>query len=263
MIDIQEESIKIQLELYGVTHYGSYTVKKRQDKYELNVYGRSWKKKTITRDINLKQLALQMLGSIIREKFTPIEKIAPTLPSSIREAVYCYLNDIILDENDLDYLPDHALIDAFGEQLVGSQNHKKVSWFCLNVMKSILPAWEAYCDEPTVTQIYQKLVSHLQDDVAIDNWEELWLPPIPIRNGYRITDCAVSMVEPIAEGISNTAKYLHSGNSRIAGDVLFNAWCAADEGGWSRKYSVSFEDWVVSVALPAALDCQEVNINSL
>lgn len=98
----------------------------------------------------------------------------------------------------------------------------------------------------------------MRDGATVDNWDDLCQPPIATRNGHQISDCFSGMVESIAEGVANAAKYLRYGQPRFAGDVLWNALSAQDEGAWCHK-PVSFNKWIVLAALPIAYNCQEVS----
>jgi hypothetical protein len=94
---------------------------------------------------------------------------------------------------------------------------------------------------------------------SISNWEDLCEPPIPTRNGQRINDCQAGMLDSIAEGVAFAARYIRYGNLDDAAEVLCRADYAADEGAWRSKTSISFNQWVVFVALPSSFDCRELD----
>ncbi|MCH8044701.1 MAG: hypothetical protein IID44_13385 [Planctomycetes bacterium] len=259
-----DEAVDIQLEFDGRILRGQYQIWNYPTHRELCVYynGRS-DSATLTEDTDNVQLAMQLFQQVVRNNYTRLDRIDADLPTAIREAAFHYVNDIEDDHPDNpDYLLSHTLVESFGDQSVGSLAHRRVSWLCVNVLKCVIPAWSASCDHPTAEHTFDQLVHHLRDGVAIDNWDDLCRPAIATRDGHRIVDCVACMVEPIAEGVANTAKYLRHGEPRIAGDVIWDAWCAQSEGAW-RSETVSFQQWVVLVALPAALDFRELEDASI
>lgn len=264
MSNLYDDAVDIQIDFDGRILRGRYQIWNYPAHRELRVYykGNS-DAATLDDGTDQMQLAMELFQGIVRQHYTPMSRIDPTLPSEIRQAAFGFVNDIEIDRpDDPDYLLSHALVEAFGDQRVGSLAHNRVSWLCLNVLKCVIPAWTASCDHATAEQTFLQLLRHLRDDVVIDNWDDLCQPPIATRNGFPIDDCEACMVEPIAEGVAHGAKYLRDGEPRIAGDVIWNAWCAQDEGAWRHK-SLSFEQWVVFVALPAAHDCREVSNASI
>jgi hypothetical protein len=259
-----DDAVEIQLEFDGRILRGRCQIWNYPARRELRVYynGHS-EAATIGDDTAEKQPAMELFQRIVSRHYTLMSRVAPALPQAIRQAAFRYVNDIEDNlPNDADYLLSHALVEAFGDQPVGSLAHRRVSWPCLNALKCVVPAWAASCDDPTAERTFVQLVRHLRDGVAIEGWDVLCQPPTATREGRRIVDCVACMVKPIATGVANAAKYLWCGDPRAAGDVIQNAWCAQDEGAWRNK-SLSFQQWVVLVGLPAAHDCREVNSASI
>jgi len=259
-----DDPVDLSLEFDGRTLRGQYQVWNYPAHRELRVYYNGYSDAAVLTadDADLSKLAMELFGKVVRQNYMPLGRISADLPARVREAAYRYANDIEDDlpddPDDPDYLLSHVLVESFGDQPVGSVPHQQVSWLSLNVLKAVVPAWTRLCDQPTAQTTLDRLIDCVRGGAPIDDWDDLCRPPTATRNGYRIVDCDACRVEPIADGLAHAAKYIRRGGPRLAGDVIFDAWCAQDEGAW-RHETMPFSHWVVLVALPAAFDRREIS----
>lgn len=262
---------RIQLEYDGRILYGRYGVESCLAYNALRVTYNGYSKSEIFSNhadifrIDISKVVMRLFRELLRDNYIFLEQIHTGLPPAVREAAFRYVNEIEDDlPDDDDYCLSDVLVESFGDQPIGSLAHQHVSWLCLNVLKSVIPPWAEACDHPTAEAIFNILLNYLRDGAKVDNWSDLFIAPIPKRNGYRIGDCEAGMLESIADGIANTAKYLRHGQPHVASAVLDHAWVAQDEGAWLHdRKSMSFDQWVVLVALPAAFDCREIDMTSI
>jgi hypothetical protein len=233
-----------------------------RERWELRVYyyGRRGSKFIkVDRETNIDLIARQIFRQLIDKHYTPIERIDPNLPLCIRQAAFNYANSFEDEELDSDYGITNFFVESFGSQSVGSVSHNQVSWLCLNALKCVIPAWTTSCNLPTARNTLNQLLEYMRQGGSISNWEDLCEPPIPTHNGQRINDCEAGMLNSIAEGVAFAARYIRYGNPDDAAEVLCNAYGAADEGAWRSKTGISFNQWVVFVALPTSFDCRELD----
>jgi hypothetical protein len=232
-----------------------------RERWELQVYcyGRGSKSIEVDRETNIDLIARQIFRQLIDKHYTPIQRIDRNLPLCIRQAAFNYVNSFEEEELDSDYGITNFFVESFGAQPIGSVSHHQVSWLCLNTLKCVIPVWVTSCDLPTAKNTLNQLLEYMRQGGSISNWEDLCEPSIPTRNGQRINDCEAGMLDCIAEGVAFAARYIRYGNPDDAAEVLCNAWGAADEGAWQSKVGISFNQWIVFVALPSSFDCRELD----
>jgi hypothetical protein len=260
MFNRYDESVNIQFEIDGRVLRGTYRVQYYPNYRILNVYykGKS-ASETLVDDAAISQVATRLFEQLVVTHYVKYEQIHSALPNSIRKAAFLFVNDL-KDEStkNQDRKPWQTLVYSFGEQSVGTIEHKRVSWLCLNVLKCVIPAWKAECDDDVVGRRYNQLIHHLRDGIPINNWDELCSKSIPTREGSPIRDCIACMVGPIATGAANAAKYISKADIQAGSEVIFDVWNSQTEGAWRHK-NYSYNKWVVHVALPAAFACREVD----
>jgi|GEM_PF-5017782 len=213
----------------------------------------------LSNDCDVEELAARLFSQLVEENYISIDRIDSRLPLPIREAAHKLVNGLDITPNaNCDYDPFYGIVRAFGDQPIGSITHKRVSCLCLNALKIILPAWLSCCDNPSVAQVHESLTQYMYNDVEPENWDRMFEPVIATRDGVEIKDCIICMVGPIASGIVLAAKYIRTGNLLDASNAVLHAWEATDEGAWRRE-NMTFQQWLVFIALPASYECRQLD----
>ena len=137
------------MELDGRIHKGKSQVWNYPTHRELRVYfhGASLAE-NITVNSKTQEISLRLFQKLVRANYLTHDQLDATLTPAIRRAAYFFANDL-KDEtlDDPDKKPWQALIHSFGEQRIGSLEYRRVAWLCMNVLKCVIPAWKAECDE--------------------------------------------------------------------------------------------------------------------
>jgi len=172
------------------------------------------------------EIALDLLRQLVEQYYVEMDSVPEELPQRMREAAHVYANSFGEDE------PIRALIETFGEALVGSGVHTQVSWLCVNAIQPIVPFWKMMCDDDAPERTLAELGQWLNDRTHPVDWESARQPAVARCDGLRIVDCDACRVEPIAGAVVCCADYLENGDIDSAVGAIFEAQGAKSEGCW-------------------------------
>lgn len=207
---------------------------------------------THQRKTNADAVAKKMLGDLVEKHYVRLETIPAGIPQTIRQAAHHYAN------GSLEESAAAELVASFGRSIVGSLTHRQLSWLCINGISMIVPAWKHMCDGNAAEEVFADLRQWLQDPLYAVDWATATTPAIALRDGIRVGDCDACRLEPTAEAVAHTARYLLSANAADATAALLSASDAFDEGCHTPDAPDRFEKWLVLNVLKSALDCQAI-----
>lgn len=184
--------------------------------------------------------------------------ISDTLPEPIRLAALEYIApyDDDLDWEDLDR--ELHLIEAFGELQIGNIAHRQVTWLCALASQTILWCWaQLECEGDAPERALKAVTDWVLNDLTPSEWDSLIEPAVPIRDGKPIQDCDVLFAKPVSESAAKTVRFACMGEVTDAVDVLLGIWYAVWEIEWAGP--MQFNEWFITVALPAAYNLQPLS----
>lgn len=219
---------------------------------EVNVIYNGYGASTYDRETNANDVALAMLCTLVQKHYIKLESIPARLPQRIRLAAHDYVN--ASDEESA----AQALVASFGDSIAGALVHKQLSWLCVNGTSMVVPAWKYMCDGNAAEETLNDLRTWLQDPAHSVDWASAVTPAVGRRGGVPVGDCDACRLEPIADAVASTARYLRSADPVDATAGLLSARYAYDEGCHSDEAPDRFEKWLVFEVLEAALDCRPV-----
>lgn len=196
----------------------------------------------------------RMLRELVEKHYTRLGSIPSAIPQTIRLAAHRYVNRLINSVDEDEATAD--LVASFGESVTGSAAHRQLSWLCVNSISMIVPAWKFMCDGNAPEETFNTLRNWLQNPEQVVDWSAAMTPVIPLRKGARIDDCHACRLEPTADAVASTARYLRSADIADAIAALCAACYAYDEGCHSSDAPERFEKWLVFDVLSTALACQ-------
>jgi hypothetical protein len=183
--------------------------------------------------------------------------IGNSLPAALRDVAMRYATDCDTDDLAL------QLIEAFGIGRLGDHAHRRAAWLCVLAARKVLYGWAALeCEGDAPARAVEAVANWVQTGVSPRDWGPLCEAARAIRDGRVIEDCDKCRAEPIAAAAAHVARFARSGDPSDAVEVMFGVWCAMDEGvHWPK--AMPFEEWVVTVALPAAHDLRSLTEQEL
>lgn len=217
-----------------IVNYNGYTASTRERKADAN------------------EVAVEMLGKLVETHYKRLESIPANIPQPIRLAAHHYVNA----SDDESAAQD--LVASFGESIVGSIVHKQLSWLCINCISTIVPVWKFMCDGNAVEETFNDLRRWLRDPMHPVDWKTAVKPAVGRRDGVQVGDCDACRLEPTADAVASTARYLQSAAQADATAALLSASYAYDEGCHAEDAPDDFKNWLVFDVLPAAFDCKPV-----
>jgi hypothetical protein len=183
--------------------------------------------------------------------------VSESLPAALRDAALRYATDPDTDDLAL------RLIEAFGIVRVGDQAHRRAAWLCALASRKVLYGWAALeCEGDAPARAVEAVASWIQTGVSPRDWRPACEPAPAVRDDRVIVHCDACRAGPIAAAAAHTARFASSADPSDAAEVLFQVWCAIDEGvHWPG--AMPFEEWLVTVALPAAYDLRALTEREL
>jgi hypothetical protein len=190
--------------------------------------------------------------------------LSESLPVRLREAARDYLSDDDSSEEDEDSPGvDLRLIEAFGSTQTGDTAHRQATLLCVLAMRRVLYGWAALeCEGDAPERAVAAAEAWVLTGTTPPDWESLCVPALAIRDGEVTTDCDVYRAKPIAEGAASTARFAWTGNAPDGADALLNVFYAASEGVY-RPDTMPYDQWLITVALPAAYMLQPLSEEQL
>jgi hypothetical protein len=196
------------------------------------------------------KIATTMLRKLVRKHYVKLEQIPMTIPEPIRLAAYRYVNA------SLEESVTEEFVASFGDSVPGSLVHERLSWLCVNAISMIVPAWKHLCDDNIAEQLYDDLRRWLADPTRAVDWPTATTPAVGRRNGVQVEDCDACRLEPTADAVASTARYLQIADAADAIAVLSSAGHAYNEGCHSRGAPDRFQKWIVFEVLESAVKCE-------
>jgi hypothetical protein len=183
--------------------------------------------------------------------------ISKTLPRPVRAAALRYATDRETDDLGM------QLLEAFEIAAIGDVAHRRAVWLCVLAVRRVLYGWEALgCEGDKPNQVVDTVASWVKNGRVPRDWAPLCVPAVAVRDGRVVTDCDINRARPIASAAAHTARFAQSAALSEADEALFSVWMAMDEGvHWPD--SIPFEEWLVTIALPAALELRDLSEQEL
>lgn len=192
------------------------------------------------------EVAVRMLQEIVRRRDAKRATVSPMLPPEVRLAAKRYA-DSFEDEQAV-----RELVLSFGQPVVGSKAHARVSHLLVNSLTLVVPFWTELCDDDAPVAAHRELAGWLADRARPVDWAATRRIAVARRDGLVIRDCDICRARPIAEAVACTAGFLQDGVIDAAVEAISLLDIAADEGCWPRAETRSFQRWLVETALPPA-----------
>lgn len=208
---------------------------------------------TAERATSANEIALDMLGDLVRDHYVDLKSIPSHLPPAVRQAAHYYLNSLDDDQTV------NELVASFGQSTVASQVHRQLSWLCVNALGMIVPFWKLMCDNDAPEQTFRGLRQWLDDPSHPVDWSTARRPSVAMRDGVKVSDCDSCRLEPTADAVAQTADYLQTADASSVVAALLFAAGAYDEGCHSPDTPDRFEKWLVFGALLPACQCKPVD----
>jgi len=203
---------------------------------------------------NADQVATRMLADLVRTHYVRLDSVPAGIPESIRLAAQRYANE------SLEESATANLVASFGRSSIGSHTHQQVSWLCVNGISMIVPAWKQMCDGNAAEETFTNLRQWLLDPRHAVDWETVTTPAIALRDGVPIGDCDACRLEPTAEAVAHTARYLKVADAADATAALLSASYAYNEGCHAPDAPDRFGKWLVWNVLESAVECKPLNV---
>lgn len=217
-----------------VVNYNGYTASTRQ------------------RQTNADDIAQAMLRDLVEKHYVRLESISTSVPQPIRLAAHRYVN--ASDEESA----AQELVASFGDSTAGTLAHRQLSWLCVNGASMVVPAWKFMCDGNAAEETLNDLREWLQNPLHAVDWATAIRPAVGRRNGIPVGDCDACRLEPTADAVASTARYLQTADPADAATALLSASYAYSEGCHSEEAPERFEKWLVFDLLLPALECKPV-----
>lgn len=215
---------------------------------EMIVWYNGYTASTHQRKTDADEVAVTLLGELVTKHHVPLEAIPSTLPHAMRLAAHSYVNSF--DDEDT----TAELVSSFDVAVIGSAGHQQLSWLCVNALSMVVPAWKQMCDGNAAEDTFNNLRQWLHHPRHAVDWQAAVTPAVALRNGVRIGDCDACRLEPIADAVTSTARYLQSAQPADATATLLSVEGAYSEGCHSPAAPDRFVTWLVFDVLPVSLE---------
>jgi len=164
----------------------------------------------------------------------------------MRDAAFSYVSSFSDD-------CESAVVNSFHVGSAGSRSHRQATWLCMLAVRRILFGWAAMKCEGDLPARTIAAVSDWLESGEMTEWSQYSTPAPAVRYGEVIVDCDASRGEPIANAAAATARFANAASVTDAIEVLESVWLA-DNDGIHCVNSMRLEEWIVNVALPAAIE---------
>lgn len=181
------------------------------------------------------------------------------LPERLQQAARHYV--IGDDEDDLELALE--IIQGFGIPRHDGEVKRQVALLCVLAARRVLFGWtELGCAGDRPAAAIRAAWDWIHTGRISADWSAHCVPAPAVYDGRIIADCDACRVEPIAAAAARTAYFITTGNPVDAALVLCDARGAALEGIESPD-SLPFEEWITTVAIPAAFELRDLSETEL
>jgi hypothetical protein len=177
------------------------------------------------------------------------------LPERLQQAARRFVTGD--DEDDLVIALE--VIQGFGIPRHDGEVKRQVALLCVLATRRVLFGWtELGCagEQPAVA--IGAAWDWIHTGRISANWSAHCVPAPAVHDGRIIADCDACRVEPIAAAAARTVYFITTGNPVDAALVLCDARGAALEGVESPN-SLPFEEWIATIAIPAAFELRDLS----
>lgn len=155
------------------------------------------------------------------------------------------------------YRTSAELVAAFGPFRSGDEVHRQLTWLAFFAARRSLPCWDLYSDGDQPHQTLEVVKRWLVRGEQPERWELFTRAVQPTYRGRQIIDCTYSDTRAVAVAVAALARFCQYGDPGKAEEALesaADAFCSSPLGDGD-----DFHQWLVTIALPAALQSRELS----
>lgn len=165
------------------------------------------------------------------------------------------------DDDDLAMALD--VIRGFGIPRLDDEVKRRVAMLCVLVTRRVLFGWTSLgCEGERPADAIRAALDWIRTGKMGTDWPGHCVPAPAICDGEILGDCDACRAEPIASAAARTAYFITTGNPVDAALALCEAQGAALEGV-AFPDSLAFEEWVATIAIPAAFELRDLSEEGL